>query len=211
MIGTQIRSRSARQPVDLLPFREVMRRGRTSGGARNRRCTGSLPAAIRSIAGRLSLYRGSSRPELQPVTPGRAPCLTLQAPGAMYCSSEHCAPGSAEPAAMGPGYPGPMFLSWCAERGLRALPACTETIAGFVDAIAATLAPATVRCDVASMALAQRSSPTQGPGSDLPACPDPRPSKCRIYDRVPLPRVDQRSGRHMPCRDPHIRAFRSSR
>ena len=34
-----------RQPVDLLPFREVMRRDRTTGGARNRWCTGSLSSA----------------------------------------------------------------------------------------------------------------------------------------------------------------------
>ena len=66
-----------------------------------------------------------------------------------------------------------IFDAWCAERGLRALLACTETIAGIVDAMAATRAPATVRRGVASIGLAQRSSRAPGPGSDLPACPDP--------------------------------------
>ena len=33
----------------------------------------------------------------------KSPCLTLQALGAMCWLSEHCAPGSAEPAGMGSG------------------------------------------------------------------------------------------------------------
>ena len=78
LIGTQLRRRSAGQPVDLLPFREGRRRGRTTGGALNHWCTGSLPSAIRSIAERLNLYRGSS-PTGTPIShPGKSPCLTLR-------------------------------------------------------------------------------------------------------------------------------------
>ena len=49
-----------------------------------------------------------------------------------------------------------IYAAWCAERGERALPACAETIAGFIDAMAATRSPATVRRYVASIAVAHR-------------------------------------------------------
>ena len=51
-----------------------------------------------------------------------------------------------------------IFGVWCAVHGLRTLLACAETIAGFVDAMAAARAPATVRRYIASIALAQRVS-----------------------------------------------------
>ena len=49
-----------------------------------------------------------------------------------------------------------IYAEWCARRGSRALPATAETIAAFVDAMAETRAPATVRRYVASIALAHR-------------------------------------------------------
>ena len=38
-----------------------------------------------------------------------------------------------------------IYGAWCAARGLGALPAAPETVAAFVDAMAETRAPATVR------------------------------------------------------------------
>ena len=49
-----------------------------------------------------------------------------------------------------------IYAEWCAERGLRALPASAETVATFVDAMAETRAPATVRRYVASIAVAHK-------------------------------------------------------
>ena len=49
-----------------------------------------------------------------------------------------------------------LFAAWCAGQGLQALPASPETIAGFVDAMAESRAPATVRRYVASIAVAHR-------------------------------------------------------
>ena len=49
-----------------------------------------------------------------------------------------------------------IYTTWCDARGLRALPARTETIAAFVDAMATDRAPATVRRYVASVAAAHR-------------------------------------------------------
>ena len=49
-----------------------------------------------------------------------------------------------------------VFARWCGERGLRDLPAAPETVAAFVDAMAETRAPATVRRYVASIAAAHR-------------------------------------------------------
>ena len=49
-----------------------------------------------------------------------------------------------------------VFADWCAERRLLAMPARPETIAAFVDAMAALRAPATVRRYVASIAAAHR-------------------------------------------------------
>ena len=49
-----------------------------------------------------------------------------------------------------------IYERWCAERGLRALPASPETIAAFVDAMAELRAPATVRRYVTSLAIVHR-------------------------------------------------------
>ena len=49
-----------------------------------------------------------------------------------------------------------IFAGWCAERGLRPLPAAPETLAAFVDAMAETRKPATVRRYVTSIDIAHR-------------------------------------------------------
>ena len=49
-----------------------------------------------------------------------------------------------------------IYTAWCAGQGRAALPASPDTIAAFVDAMAATRAPATVRRYVASIAVAHR-------------------------------------------------------
>ena len=48
------------------------------------------------------------------------------------------------------------FAHWCAERGACALPATPQTVAGFVDDMARSRAPATVRRYVASIAATHR-------------------------------------------------------
>ena len=49
-----------------------------------------------------------------------------------------------------------IYGEWCAERRMSALPATSETVAAFVDAMTATRSPATVRRYVASIAVAHR-------------------------------------------------------
>ena len=49
-----------------------------------------------------------------------------------------------------------IFNDWCSERALSALPACEDTVAAFVDAMARVRTPATVRRYVASIAAAHR-------------------------------------------------------
>ncbi len=49
-----------------------------------------------------------------------------------------------------------IYGAWCAERGMRALPAAPETVAAFVDAMAELKAPATVRRYVTSVDIAHR-------------------------------------------------------
>ena len=49
-----------------------------------------------------------------------------------------------------------IYAAWCAEHGMRALPATPETVAAFVDAKAEVRAPATVRRYVTSLAIAHR-------------------------------------------------------
>ena len=51
-----------------------------------------------------------------------------------------------------------IYTAWCAEEGRQALPTGPDTIAAFVDAMAATRAPATVRRYVASIAMAHRAT-----------------------------------------------------
>ena len=50
-----------------------------------------------------------------------------------------------------------IYAAWCGERGLSALPGSPTTVAAFVDDMAASRAPATVRRYVASIAAAHRS------------------------------------------------------
>ena len=49
-----------------------------------------------------------------------------------------------------------IYAGWCAGNGLRALPASAETVAAFVDAMAESRKPATVRRYVASIAVAHK-------------------------------------------------------
>ena len=49
-----------------------------------------------------------------------------------------------------------IYAAWCAERGERVLPAAPETVAAFIDAMAETRAPATVRRYAASIAKVHR-------------------------------------------------------
>ena len=49
-----------------------------------------------------------------------------------------------------------IYAEWCAERGMRALPAGPQTVAAFVDAMAEEKAPATVRRYVTSLVIAHR-------------------------------------------------------
>ena len=49
-----------------------------------------------------------------------------------------------------------LYAKWCAEHRVRALPSSAETVAAFVDAMADTRAPATVRRYVTSIAIAHR-------------------------------------------------------
>ena len=49
-----------------------------------------------------------------------------------------------------------IYWAWCTERGVPALPASAKTIAAFVDAMAKSRAPATVRRYVATIAAAHR-------------------------------------------------------
>ena len=56
-----------------------------------------------------------------------------------------------------------IYAAWCRERGVVALPAEAETLAAFVDAMAASRAPATVRRYVFSIAFAHRAT---RPGRD---------------------------------------------
>ena len=51
-----------------------------------------------------------------------------------------------------------LFRAWCAARGAVALPARAETVAAYVDAMAAVRAPSTVRRYVASIAAAHRAA-----------------------------------------------------
>ena len=61
-----------------------------------------------------------------------------------------------------------IYAEWCAERGLRALPASAETVASFIGAMAETRKPATVRRYVASIAVAHRAT---GSGTILKSPP----------------------------------------
>ena len=75
-----------------------------------------------------------------------------------------------------------LYAAWCAARGARALPASAETVAAFVDAMAASRAPSTVRRYVASIAAAHRAL---GCGSTLES----------PLVRLALARMHRRKGR----------------
>ena len=49
-----------------------------------------------------------------------------------------------------------LYADWCRHRGVDALPASADTVAHFIDAMAADRAPATVRRYVASIAIVHR-------------------------------------------------------
>ena len=55
------------------------------------------------------------------------------------------------------------FAAWCAERGLRALPAAAATVAAYVEAMEGDRAPATVRRYVTSIASAHKAAGEQSP------------------------------------------------
>jgi integrase len=55
------------------------------------------------------------------------------------------------------------FTGWCLEKGLQALPASPETVAAFVEAMAASKAPATVRRYVSSVATYHRAAGVVNP------------------------------------------------
>jgi site-specific recombinase XerD len=60
-----------------------------------------------------------------------------------------------------------IFTAWCSEAGHAALPASAETIAGFIDAMAAPKAPATVRRYVSSVATFHRAAGVANPCATL--------------------------------------------
>ena len=61
-----------------------------------------------------------------------------------------------------------LYANWCRGRGLTAVPAEPGTVAAFVDAMAATRAPATVRRYVASLAIAHRAAGQPGATRAVP-------------------------------------------
>ncbi|MDE0410215.1 MAG: tyrosine-type recombinase/integrase [Alphaproteobacteria bacterium] len=75
-----------------------------------------------------------------------------------------------------------IFAEWCAARGRPALPDDPGTVAAFVDSMAETRAPATVRRYVASVAAARRAAGEGGNGTAEPV-------------RLALQRMHRRKGR----------------
>ncbi len=55
-----------------------------------------------------------------------------------------------------------IYAGWCAERGEQALPASAGTLAAFLEAMAETRSPATVRRYVASIGMAKAPRSSQG-------------------------------------------------
>ena len=88
-----------------------------------------------------------------------------------------------------------IYAVWCAERGRKALPASAETVAGFVDAMAESRAPATVRRYVVSIAVAHQAI---GRGKTL-ASPLVRLALQRMH-RCKGRRQDQARGLTWPLR-----------
>ena len=88
-----------------------------------------------------------------------------------------------------------IYAEWCAERGRTALPASAETVADFVDAMAESRAPATVRRYVVSIAVAHQAI---GRGKTL-ASPLVRLALQRMHRRKGR-RQDQAHGLTWPLR-----------
>ena len=88
-----------------------------------------------------------------------------------------------------------IYSSWCAAQGLTALPASPETVAAFIDEMAATRSPATVRRYVASIAAAHRAI---GCGT-TPRSPLVRLALQRMHRRKGY-RQDQAQGLTWPLR-----------
>jgi hypothetical protein len=61
-----------------------------------------------------------------------------------------------------------LFTGWCAETNRTALPATPETLAAFIDAMAASRAPATVRRYVSSVATFHRAAGVANPCAARP-------------------------------------------
>jgi integrase len=59
-----------------------------------------------------------------------------------------------------------IFSRWCSDAGLSFLPASPETVAGFIDAMAASKAPATIRRYVASIGHWHRGAKLADPATD---------------------------------------------
>ena len=74
------------------------------------------------------------------------------------------------------------FGAWCAEHALDALPASAKTLAQFVDAMAHTRAPATVRRYLTSIAMVHRAAGTKASTRDEPV-------------RLALARMHRQNGR----------------
>ena len=88
-----------------------------------------------------------------------------------------------------------IWAGWCAAEGEPPLPARPEAVAAFVDAMAETRAPATVRRYVASIAAAQRAAG----GRETPASPEVRLALKRMH-RARGRRQGQATGLTWPLR-----------
>ena len=103
-----------------------------------------------------------------------------------------------------------IYTAWCAEQGREALPASPDTVAAFVDAMAATRAPATVRRYVASIAAAHRAAGSpeaqRSPAVTLALKPHaPRqgtPPGAGARPHLAAPAKTGRGGRRPPDRQP---------
>jgi hypothetical protein len=63
-----------------------------------------------------------------------------------------------------------IYTAWCSEHGRAALPASADTVAAFIDDMAATRAPATARRYVSSIATFHRAAGVANPCDALARC-----------------------------------------
>lgn len=63
-----------------------------------------------------------------------------------------------------------LFSGWCAKRDLSSLPASAETVASFIDAMAESRKPASIKRYVASLAHLHRAAGVADPTKDNAAC-----------------------------------------